>query len=232
MFPFLKGIKVGKEAYKEYTSALAHFNRNLKRLARACGVSIPITSYSIRHSFAMILKEQDVPIEMISELLGHKSIKTTLQSFDPEYPFNVRFFDEVLNGLYEKERSLSSLITLFSLIAIFISVVGVFGLVVFDSEYRKKEIGIRKVLGSTTEEIIVMFNKTYIRILCVCFVLGAPIAGYVVLRMLENFAYKTPMYWWVYLIAFAIIAVITILTVTFQNWRAANENPVHSIKNE
>ena len=77
LFPFLKGIKVGKEAYKEYTSALAHFNRNLKRLARACGVSIPITSYSIRHSFAMILKEQDVPIEMISELLGHKSIKTT-----------------------------------------------------------------------------------------------------------------------------------------------------------
>ena len=232
LFPFLKGIKVGKEAYKEYTSALAHFNRNLKRLARACGVSIPITSYSIRHSFAMILKEQDVPIEMISELFGHKSIKTTLQSFDPEYPFNVRFFDEVLNGLYEKERSLSSLITLFSLIAIFISVVGVFGLVVFDSEYRKKEIGIRKVLGSTTEEIIVMFNKTYIRILCVCFVLGAPIAGYVVHRWLENFAYKTPMYWWVYLIAFAIIAVITILTVTFQNWRAANENPVHSIKNE
>ena len=161
-------------------------------------------------------------------------VKTTLQSFDPEYPFNVRFFDEVLNGLYEKERSLSSLITLFSLIAIFISVVGVFGLVVFDSEYRKKEIGIRKVLGSTTEEIIVMFNKTYIRILCVCFCFlndsitrlrGTSMAS-------ENFAYKTPMYWWVYLIAFAIIAVITILTVTFQNWRAANENPVHSIKNE
>mgnify|MGYP001103746822 CR=1 FL=1 len=87
LFPFLKGMKVGKEAYKEYTSALAHFNRNLKRLARACGVSIPITSYSIRHSFAMILKEQDVPIEMISELLGHKSIKTTqiyLKSFSLE----------------------------------------------------------------------------------------------------------------------------------------------------
>lgn len=108
-------------------------------------------------------------------------VKTTLQSFDPEYPFNVRFFDEVFNGLYEKERSLSSLITLFSLIAIFISVVGVFGLVVFDSEYRKKEIGIRKVLGSTTEEIIVMFNKTYIRILCVCFVLGrlSPVMWYI-----------------------------------------------------
>ena len=139
-----------------------------------------------------------IKVKAGSDLRGAmQHVKTTLQSFDPEYPFNVRFFDEVLNGLYEKERSLSSLITLFSLIAIFISVVGVFGLVVFDSEYRKKEIGIRKVLGSTTEEIIVMFNKTYIRILCVCFVLGAPIAGYVVHRWLENFAYKTPMYWWV-----------------------------------
>ncbi|WP_297900850.1 ABC transporter permease [uncultured Parabacteroides sp.] len=166
----------------------------------------------------------------LHEAMRH--VRATLQSFDPEYPFDVRFFDEVLNGLYEKERNLSSLITLFSLVAIFISVVGVFGLVVFDSEYRKKEIGIRKVLGSTTGEIIVMFNKTYIRILCVCFVLGAPVAGYAVYRWLENFAYKTPMYWWVYLIAFMIIALITIFTVTFQNWRAANENPVHSIKNE
>ena len=164
----------------------------------------------------------------------HKENKNELLDSKKRYivgaGINTRDYAE--RGLYEKERSLSSLITLFSLIAIFISVVGVFGLVVFDSEYRKKEIGIRKVLGSTTEEIIVMFNKTYIRILCVCFVLGAPIAGYVVHRWLENFAYKTPMYWWVYLIAFAIIAVITILTVTFQNWHAANENPVHSIKNE
>ena len=87
-----------------------------------------------------------IKVKAGSDLRGAmQHVKTTLQSFDPEYPFNVRFFDEVLNGLYEKERSLSSLITLFSLIAIFISVVGVFGLVVFDSEYRKKEIGIRKV---------------------------------------------------------------------------------------
>ncbi|MRY86018.1 ABC transporter permease [Parabacteroides distasonis] len=159
-------------------------------------------------------------------------VRSAVRTFDPEYPFNIRFFNQVLNDLYKKEGNLSSLITLFGLCAIFISIVGVFGLVVFDSEYRKKEIAVRKVLGSTMGEIIVMFNKTYIRILCVCFVLGAPVAGYAVSRWLENFAYKTPMYWWVYLIAFAIIAVITILTVTFQNWHAANENPVHSIKNE
>lgn len=163
---------------------------------------------------------------------AREHVQSILQTFDPEYPFDVRFFDNVLHNLYEKEQSLSSLITLFSLIAVFISIVGVFGLVVFDSEYRKKEIGVRKVLGSTARQIIIMFNKTYIRIVCICFVLAAPMAWYGVHRWLENFAYKTPMYAWVYIVAFAIVAIITILTVTFQNWRAANENPVHSIKSE
>jgi putative ABC transport system permease protein len=159
-------------------------------------------------------------------------VRSSLAQFDPEYPFNVRFFDEVLQRLYEKETSLSSLITLFSLIAIFISMVGVFGLVVFDSEYRKKEIGLRKVLGSTTQEILILFNKTYVRILCLCFVLAAPMAWYAVYEWLQNFAYRTPMYWWVYLVAFFIVGIITICTVTFQNWRAANDNPVNSIKVE
>lgn len=159
-------------------------------------------------------------------------VRSSLTQFDEEYPFNVRFFDEVLQRLYEKESSLSSLITLFSLIAIFISMVGVFGLVVFDSEYRKKEIGLRKVLGSTTHEILILFNKAYVRILCLCFVLAAPMAWYAVYEWLQNFAYRTPMYWWVYLVAFIIVGIITICTVTFQNWRAANDNPVNSIKTE
>ena len=159
-------------------------------------------------------------------------IRETLKSFDPDFPFDVRFFDDVLNRLYENEQNLGSLITLFSLIAVFISIVGVFGLVVFDSEYRKKEIGVRKVLGSTTGQIIVMFNKTYIRILCICFIIATPLAWYGISLWLENFAYKTPMYIWVYIIAFIIVGIITVLTVTFQNWRSANENPVNSIKSE
>jgi putative ABC transport system permease protein len=159
-------------------------------------------------------------------------VRSTLAEFDAEYPFDIRFFDAVMQRLYEKESSLSSLIALFSLVAIFISIVGVFGLVVFDSEYRRKEIGIRKILGSSTREILIMFNKTYLRILIICFVLAAPFAWYAVHLWLENFAYKTPIYWWVYPIAFVVVAAITVFTVTFQNWRAANDNPVNSIKME
>jgi len=159
-------------------------------------------------------------------------IHSTLAEFDTDYPFDVRFFDEVLQQLYEKETALSTLISLFSLLAIFISIVGVFGLVVFDSECRRKEIGIRKVFGASTMGIIAMFNKAYFKILLICFVIAAPLAWYAVHRWLENFAYKTPMYWWVYLLAFIAVAIITASTVTFQNWRAANDNPVKSIKVE
>ena len=159
-------------------------------------------------------------------------VLATLKEFDPEYSFNVRFFDEVLQQLYEKERAVGSLITLFSAMAVFISIVGVFGLVVFDSEYRRKEIGIRKVFGSSTRQILVLFNRTYLRIVAICFVVAAPVAYYGVTRWLENFAYRTPLRWWVFVLAFIAVAAVTLATVTFQNWRAANANPVKSIRNE
>jgi putative ABC transport system permease protein len=165
----------------------------------------------------------------LREAMSH--INKTLAEFT-NYPCEVRFYDEILQQMYEKEISLGALISLFGLLAIFISIVGVFGLVVFDSEYRRKEIGIRKVFGASVKEIILMFNKTYFRILLICFVIAAPLAWYAVHRWLENFAYKTPMYWWVYLLAFIAVGLIVVCTVTFQNWRAANDNPVETIKTE
>lgn len=163
---------------------------------------------------------------------GMEHVRESLEMFDSEYPFVVRFYDEVLQHTYEKELKIGSLITLFSLVAIFISIVGVFGLVVFESEYRRKEIAVRKVLGSTMGEILYMFNVNYFWILLVCFLLGAPVAWYGVHRWLENFAYRTPMYWWVLPLAFLVVGVITVLTVTYQNWHVANENPVKNIKSE
>jgi len=128
--------------------------------------------------------------------------------------------------------SLTDIHFLSDMLAIFISIVGVFGLVVFDSECRRKEIGILKILGASTMGIIIMFNKAYLKILLICFVLAAPLVWYAVTRWLENFAYKTPMYWWVYLPAFVAVGIITAATVTFQNWRVANDDPVKAIKSE
>lgn len=159
-------------------------------------------------------------------------IREVMRDLDPSYPFNIEFYDEIFNLLYLKEENLRSLVTVFSLLGIIISLVGVFGLVMFETQYRRKEIGIRKVHGATVGEILWMFNKTYLRIVSVCFVIAAPIAWLGVRMWLEGFAYKTPVYWWVFLIALLIVTVITLLTVSFQNWRAANANPVDSIKSE
>ena len=166
----------------------------------------------------------------IHAVVGH--IQETMRELDPSYPFNIEFYDEIFNHLYRKEENLRSLVTVFSLLAIIISLVGVFGLVVFETQYRRKEIGIRKVHGATVGEILLMFNKAYLRIVGICFVIAAPVAWQGVKMWLEGFAYKTPLHWWVFLIALLIVTVITLLTVSFQNWKAANENPVNSIKSE
>ena len=159
-------------------------------------------------------------------------IKKTLAKLDPLYPAEITFYDEVFNNLYQKERKTTSLITIFSLLAVVISLVGVFGLVVFETQYRRKEIGVRKVLGATVAEILAMFNKSFVRLVLVCFVVAAPLAWYGVTKWLESFAYRTPVYWWVFALSLLIVLLITLITVTIQSWRAATANPVSSLKTE
>lgn len=159
-------------------------------------------------------------------------IRQSLKEIDPTFPFEISFYNTLLDNLYQKEQTLGKLISLFGILAILISVVGVFGLVLFETQYRRKEIGIRKINGATTTEILMMFNKTYIRIVTACFLIAAPVAWYGTQRWLENFAYKTPLHIWVFFVAFLTILAVTISTVTFRNWKAANENPVNSVKSE
>ncbi|MCC8154458.1 MAG: FtsX-like permease family protein [Tannerellaceae bacterium] len=159
-------------------------------------------------------------------------IRKTLTEIVPVYPVEINFMDDSFDKLYKKDENLNKMITLFSLLAILISIVGVFGLVVFETQYRKKEIGICKVMGAEVKDILIMFNKSYFLIVVGCFIVSVPVAYYCVLKWLENFASKTPIYPWVFAIAFILVALIVGVTVTLQNWRAATENPVDSIKTE
>ncbi len=140
------------------------------------------------------------------------------------------FFDAELEKNYRKEKKLSTLVLVFSLLSILISVMGVFGLVLFETQYRRREIGIRRVNGATVGEILAMFNRKFLRIVLLCSVIALPVGYAVVDRWLSGFAYRTPLVWWVFAVAVAIVAVITVLTVTARSWRAANENPVESIQ--
>lgn len=186
------------------------------------------------NNIAFVVGKTDIPLTVSYIRLNQgtdthaavEHIRETLAGIDPSYPFDVEFYDTIFNQLYHKEENLRSLITLFSLLAITLSLVGVFGLVVFDTQYRRKEIGIRKVHGATLKEILGMLNKQYIYIVLTCFVIAVPLSWFGVKKWLESFAYKTPIYWWVFLIALIIVLAITIATVTFQSWRTANTNPV------
>ena len=145
---------------------------------------------------------------------------------------DLRYVDDELEKSYHQERLFTQQILLFSLLAILISIIGVFGLTMFESEYRRKEIGIRKVFGSSTKEILMMFWKRYLYILLGCFVVAAPIGYLLGQHWLEGFAVRTAISPLLFLVSFLLIALITLLTVTYQSWKNANENPVNSIKTE
>jgi len=102
----------------------------------------------------------------------------------------------------------------------------------FETEYRRKEIGIRKVFGSTTGEILKMLCRQYAWIIALSFVVAAPLAWYFGRKWLENFAERTPVHWWLFALSLLIVAVITLGTVILQSWKTANENPIHSVKTE
>ena len=145
---------------------------------------------------------------------------------------DLRYVDDVLEESYQQERLFTQQILLFSLLAILISIIGVFGLTMFEIEYRRKEIGIRKVFGSSTKEILMMFWRRYLYILLGCFVVAAPIGYLVGQHWLEGFAIRTSVSPLLFLVSFLLIALITMLTVTYQSWKNANENPINSIKTE
>ena len=109
---------------------------------------------------------------------------------------------------------------------------GVYGLIVFNARYKSKEIAIRKVNGASEKEIMLMLNRSVLIQLTIGFVVAIPLAYYVVQRWLEQFAYKTPLYWWIFLLAGLLIFAITVVTVSWQSHKAATTNPVDAIKNE
>lgn len=121
------------------------------------------------------------------------------------------------------------MITLSGFLAIIISLVGVFSLVAFETQYRRKEIGLRKVHGATVMQILVMFNRTYLRLVLICFLIAAPLAYYGVSVWIEGFVYRTPLYWWIFILSLFVVTLVTLTTVTVQNWRSARMNPVEVI---
>ena len=162
-------------------------------------------------------------------------IKIKLNEIDPSVPkdeFDVMFFDSCLDSEYGRERNTSRIILLFTVLAITISLMGVFGLVMFEAEHRRKEIAIRRINGASVVDVLKMFNIKFIRIVIVCFVLSIPISWLIVDAYLKGFAYRMPTHWWVFFSAFLSVMIVTLIVVTLRCLSAALSNPIKSIKTE
>ncbi len=162
-------------------------------------------------------------------------VRETIVKFAPKYTpadFEVEFFDQELGDQYQKEQQLTKMVTLFTILAIVISLMGVLGLVIFETQYRRKEIGVRRVHGATVGGILQMFNLRFAKILLVCMLVAAPISWYIIDYYYSSYVYRSPMYWWVFVVSFVAVAFIVSAVVTVCSWKAATENPVTSLRSE
>ena len=161
-----------------------------------------------------------------------QSLEKAWTEFESERPFDAFFLDNNLNQLYEKEAKLSLIFTLFSILAIIIGCLGLFGLATFAAERRIKEIGIRRILGATTMSVVRLLSKDFLKLVLLAFVLASPIAWYGLNEWLQNFPYRIELEWQYFAGAGLLSIGIALITISFQTIRAALSNPVKSLKTE
>jgi ABC-type antimicrobial peptide transport system permease subunit len=148
---------------------------------------------------------------------------------NPAFPFEYQFVDEEYARKFQEEQKLGSLATWFAGLTIFISCLGLFALVAYMAETRRKEIGIRKVLGASVGNVVVLLSKEFLALVIVSVVIASPIAWWVMEKWLANFAYRTNIPWWLFVVVGVISLGIALLTVGFQAVKAATANPAKSI---
>ena len=184
------------------------------------------------------LSERNEPLSVMVRINGANKIATINKIIEEQSsitggaPMQSALFDEALNQLYTKEIKQSKLIGAFTLLSILISSMGIFAMALYYIQQKVKEIGIRKINGAKTFEVMVMLNKDFIKWVAISFVIACPVAVYVMNKWLENFAYKTGLSWWIFLLAGVLAFGIALLTVSLQSWRAATRNPVEALRYE
>lgn len=166
-----------------------------------------------------------------------ETLKFIQQKFDEMAPlfmkeFRYQFFSDALNKNYAKEQQQSKMLLFFTVLAIVIAMMGVFGLVALSTEQRTKEIGIRKVNGAHSDRIVKMFCREYLQWVGIAFIIACPLGYFFMRHWISEFVYQTPISWWLFVAVGAVIAGIALLTVIGQTWRKASQNPVKSLRYE
>lgn len=168
--------------------------------------------------------------ENVSETV--KFVGSTWNAFAPGKPFEYSFLDRDYDNLYTNERQTRSLFSIFSLLAIFIACLGLFGLAAFVADRKTKEIGIRKILGSSVTKIVNNLNKSFVKWVLIANLIAWPAAWYIMNKWLQNFAYRIELSWWMFVLAAVLALLVALLTVSFQSIKAALKNPADALRYE
>jgi putative ABC transport system permease protein len=160
------------------------------------------------------------------------AIKSAYAKAAPLYPFEYTFLDQKFDTLYKADIRQQTILSIFSGLAIFIACLGLFGLSLFTAAKRTKEIGVRKVLGSSVKNIMMLLSKDMLKPVMVATFIAMPVGYYFMDKWLQNFAYRTPLSWWIFVLAAIITFAIALFTVSFQSVKAAVANPVKSLRSE
>jgi hypothetical protein len=180
-------------------------------------------------------RERTVILLRVGEGNMAEQLETYEQIFKSHFPnelFEPEFSEQQLGKAYEDERRTNRVAIVFSVLAVLVACMGVFGLTAFMAEQRTKEIGIRKILGASVKDIVFMFTGSYIKLLLISLIISIPTAWWIGNLYLQNFAYRTDISWWMFALAGIITIVLTLLTVGWQAIKAATANPVKAIKSE
>jgi putative ABC transport system permease protein len=159
-------------------------------------------------------------------------INNVWNKFAPGFPLDYKFMDETYSAMYKAEERLASLIWIFTIMAILVGCMGLFGLASFSAEQRTKEIGIRKVLGASLFNIVGLLSKSFVRLVVISSLLAFPIAWWAMNKWLEDYTYRIEIGWWVFVVAGVAALLVALLTVSFQAIKAAVANPVKSLRTE
>ncbi|SJN42779.1 ABC transporter permease [Sphingobacterium faecium] len=161
-----------------------------------------------------------------------KQMEEILKKFNPAYPFEYKFVDQQFATKFKEQQQTAQLALIFSGLAIFISCLGLLGLASYIAELRTKEIGIRKVLGASVTGITAMLSRDFVKLVLIAILLASPIAWWTMNKWLEDFSYRIEIQWWIFAVAGIAALTIAILTVSTQAIRAANTNPVKTLRDE
>jgi len=221
--PIGKQIKRGNEIY---TIAGILKDVNTKTLHLQIDPQVYIQLKKVEGYYPIMIKTNSQVESVIKTLSG------IWAKNNPDVPFEYFFLDEAYDKLYKTEETASKIISAGMLIALFLAFMGLYAISHYATERRVKEIGIRKVNGARISEVLLLLNRDFVRWILIAIALATPITWYVLYKWLANFAYKTTLSWWIFALSGLMALGVTILTVSWQSWRAATRNPVEALRYE